>query len=186
MPQSHNEVDDRIAARLKLLRAEQQWSLDELAARSEISRATLSRFEHGTNHPTVDQLGRLCSAFNITLSRLIQMAEGDFPTHIRPIDQLLWTDEATGFTRRAISPPAGALRGEAIECHLKPGTTISYRLPPQPGLEHHLYLLHGGLTVTIEGHPHHLSAGDSLRYQLHGASKFETGNDAARYLLFMV
>ena len=38
-------IDQRIAGRLKSLRNERGWSLDELARLSGVSRATLSRLE---------------------------------------------------------------------------------------------------------------------------------------------
>jgi transcriptional regulator with XRE-family HTH domain len=39
-------TDRRLAERLRALRGERGWSLDELARRSGVSRATLSRLEN--------------------------------------------------------------------------------------------------------------------------------------------
>ena len=70
---------------------------------------------------------------------------------------------------------------------LKPGTRIAYDRPPRPGLEHHLVMLDGALSLTVDGIRHRLAAGDCLRYRLHGDSLFETpANSGARYHLFMV
>ena len=66
-------MDRLIAQRLKALRGERAWSLDELGARSGVSRATLSRLENGETSPTTAVLGRLCSAYGMTLSRLMLM-----------------------------------------------------------------------------------------------------------------
>ncbi len=55
-------IDRRIAQRLKGLRAERGWSLDELAGRSSVSRATLSRLENAEVSPTANVLGKLCAA----------------------------------------------------------------------------------------------------------------------------
>ena len=52
----------RLAQRLRELRHERGWSLDELAARSGVSRATLSRLENNEVSPTAAVLGRLCPA----------------------------------------------------------------------------------------------------------------------------
>ncbi len=59
-------IDRRIAQRLKTLRAERGWSLDELAGRSEISRATLSRLENAEVSPTASALGKLAAAVGQT------------------------------------------------------------------------------------------------------------------------
>ena len=56
-------IDRRIAQRLRALRTERGWSLDELAQRSAVSRATLSRLENGEVSPTANVLGKLCGAY---------------------------------------------------------------------------------------------------------------------------
>jgi len=180
-------IDRRIAQRLKSLRGERGWSLDELSRRSGVSRATLSRLENAEVSPTASVLGKLCAAHGLTLSRLMHMVEGEFAPVVRRDAQPLWVDPATGYRRRSVSPPAQTLAGEALECELAPGTRIDYDSAPRPGLEHHLLMLEGKLAVTVGGASHALGPGDCLRYQLFGPSTFVTpGDTAARYILFMV
>ena len=179
--------DRRIARRLRALRGARGWSLDELARRSTVSRATLSRLENAEVSPTASVLGKLCAAYGLTLSRLMHMVEDDFAPLVRRDVQPVWTDPDTGFRRRSVSPPAQTLAAEALEGTLEPGTRLSYDEPPRPGLEHHLLLVEGLLQVDVGGRRHDLRPGDCLRYQLFGPSAFTTPKDsAARYLLFMV
>lgn len=180
-------LDRQIADRLKSLRAAQGWSLDDLAAQSGVSRATLSRLENAEVSPTAQVLGRLCAAYGMTMSRLMSMVEDDFSPLIKTRSQPAWEDRSAGFVRRSVSPPSSALAGEVLECELRPDARIDYAQPPRPGLEHHLLMLEGKLVLTIEGKRHDLTAGDCLRYRLHGASRFETPPETgARYLLFIV
>jgi transcriptional regulator with XRE-family HTH domain len=181
------DIDRLIAGRLKALRTKRGWSLDDLAAKSHVSRATLSRLENAEVSATAAVLGRLCAAHGLTLSRLMLMVEEQFEPLVRRERQFLWTDPANGFERRSISPPARTLAGEALECRLRPSTRIDYDGPPRPALEHHLYLIEGVLQVTVDGVTHDLNAGDCLRYQLHGASAFVTPAHAgAHYVLFIL
>ncbi len=180
-------LDRRIAGRLKALRTERGYSLDELARRTGVSRATLSRLENAEVSGTAAVLGRLCTAYDLPLSRLMLDVEDDFPALVRHADQPVWTDAETGYRRRSVSPPAAKLAGEALEATLPPATVIDYADAPRAGLEHHLVLLSGRLTVTVGGATHDLQPGDCLRYQLFGPSRFATADDeGARYLLFMV
>lgn len=179
--------DRQIAQRLKSLRAAQNWSLDELASRSTISRATLSRLENAEVSPTASVLGKLCTAYGLTMSRLMRMVEEDFAPVVRRSAQTVWTDPEHGFRRRSVSPPAQTLSGEALACELAAGTRIAYEGTPRPGLEHHLILIDGQLAVTVDGQTYDLQAGDCLRYQLFGPSVFETPQThSARYFLFIV
>ena len=180
-------VGQRIAGRLKALRLERGWSLDELARRSNVSRATLSRLENAEVSPTASVLGKLCAVFGLTMSRLMHMVEGDFAPLLRRGAQPVWADASVGFRRRSVSPPAQNLAGEALECELDPATRIAYEGSPRPGLEHHLILIDGQLQVTVGGRTHDLRPGDCLRYQLFGPSAFATPKKCgARYLLFIV
>jgi transcriptional regulator with XRE-family HTH domain len=180
-------IDRRIAQRLKSLRADRGWSLDELAGRSDVSRATLSRLENADVSPTASVLGKLAAAYGLTISRLMHMVEDDFAPLIRRDAQPVWSDPGIGFKRRSISPPAQTLSAEVLECALEPGTRIAYDQPPRRGLEHHLLLIEGRLDITLDGQSHALHPGDCLRYQLFGASTFATPADSgAKYLLVVV
>jgi transcriptional regulator with XRE-family HTH domain len=182
-----SSIDRRISERLKQLRLERGWSLDDLAGRSGVSRATLSRLENSAISPTTSVLSKLCSAYGLTMSRLMHMAEGDFPALVRRAAQAVWTDPALVFKRRAVSPPARTLAGEVIEGELGPGARIAYDHVPKPGLEHHLLLIEGQLEITVGGQSYDLKPGDCLRYQLFGPSTFATPKKtSARYLIFMV
>ena len=165
-------LDLRLAARLAALRTGRNWSLDELATASGISRATLSRLERGDTSPTAALLGRLCAVYGITMSRLIAEAEQTPSQFIARAEQAVWTDPATGFARRTISAPARDYQAELIEGTLPPGAVIDYPLPPVYGLEHHLWLMDGVLDLTVDGIIHRLAPGDCLRYRLTGASRF--------------
>ena len=183
----NDDIDSRIAARLRLLRTERGWSLEDLAGLSGVSRATLSRLENAEVSATASVLGKLCAAYGLTVSRLMFMAEDDFLPLIHRDEQPVWTDPDQGFVRRSVSPPAQALAGEVIESRLAPGAQIAYDKPPRPGLEHHLVMVDGGLSLTVDGHNHVLGPGDCLRYLLHGESLFQACRDSgAVYYLFMV
>lgn len=182
-----DDITLRLARHLKTLRHDRNWSLDDLAGHSGVSRASLSRLENAEVSPTAEVLGRLCAAFSLPMSRLLMMVEDSFAAYLPFSDQAEWVDPATGFARRSVSPPADGLTAEVIEGHLPPDTTTAHVAPPRPGQEHHLILLDGALSVTLGETRHDLTAGDCLRYHLSGPSRLATGPQrGARYLLVLV
>lgn len=182
-----SDLERRIAARLGQLRLERGWSLDALAERSGISRATLSRLERGELSATAAMLGRLCTTFGWTLSRLMAEAETRSASLVPAADQTTWTDPETGYQRRVLSPPGPGLRGELVEIRIPARATVAYDGAPVAGLEHHLWLLEGELTLDVGGATHHLRSGDTLRYLLHGPSRFTAGSRReARYVIALV
>ncbi len=184
MGENADPLARRLADRLAALRAERGLSLDDLAAQTGLSRATLSRIERAEVSPTAVQLNRLCAAHGWTLSRLMSAAEGEAPALVRRDDQPAWTDPATGFRRRAASPPGPGLRIELVEAELPGGATIAYDAAPVPGMEQHILLLSGALEFSDAGAAHLLRPGDCVRARLCGPTRFRApGPDPARYIL---
>jgi transcriptional regulator with XRE-family HTH domain len=181
------DIERRIAQRLAQLRAERGWSLEVLAERTGISRATLSRLERSELSPTASMLGKLCTAYGWTLSRLMAEAETRPPNLVPAAEQSVWKDPESGYRRRVVSPPAPGLRGELVEVHMPAGASVSFDASPIAGLEHHLWMLVGSLSLEVEGSLYRLRAGDCLRYVLAGPTRFEnTGKREAHYVVAMV
>lgn len=172
----------RLAERLAMLRQARGWSLETLAERSGVSRATLSRFERAESSPSTVQLNRLCRALGMTASRLLGELESGNHALVTRAKQPLWVDQHSGLRRRSLSPPTTGYAVELIECELPAGAVIAYDVSPLAGLEHHLWLIEGALELEIEGRRHRLAPGDVLRYRLYGEDRFEA-LEASRYLL---
>lgn len=182
-----DSVDARLAARLGMLRTEHGWSLDELSRRAGVSRSTLSRLERGELSPTTTVLGRLCTVYGRTMSRLLMEVEAEPPHLVPAARQPVWRDAHSGFVRRSVSPPHAGLRAEIIEGTLDAGTDIAYENAPVPGVEQHIWVLEGTVEITVDGTVHTLRQGDCLRFRLRGPSHFHSpGPDAVRYALMIV
>jgi transcriptional regulator with XRE-family HTH domain len=107
-------------------------ALEELSARSGISRATLSRTENNEVSPTAAVLGRLCAAFELTMSRLLAEVEQDHPALVVRQDQPIWIDPETGYRRRSLSPPRSDFDCEFLYCELPADRQIIYPSPTAP------------------------------------------------------
>ncbi|SNY93078.1 Transcriptional regulator, contains XRE-family HTH domain [Cohaesibacter sp. ES.047] len=182
-----DDLSERIAGRLLQMRKQSDWSLDQLAEKSGVSRATLSRLEKGDVSPTAQMLNRICTAYRMPVSRLMMMAEETMTPLISPEQQAVWLDPANGFKRRSISPPSPQLAGELLECSLPPGAHLVYDTPVRPNLEHHLYMHEGGLDIVVDQNRYRLGPGDCLRYLLAQASEFRADPEmGAHYLLVII
>jgi transcriptional regulator with XRE-family HTH domain len=67
-------INENLGRRVKKLRTERGWSLEELAAASGVSRSMLSEIERERANPTLSVTHRIASAFALTLHDLIETA----------------------------------------------------------------------------------------------------------------
>ena len=132
-------------------------------------------------------LGKLCTAYGWTLSRLMAEAETRSPNLVPATKQPEWTDPESGYRRRAVSPPAPGLRGELVEVQIPAGATVSFDTAPIAGLEHHLWMLEGALTLEVEriGLPAACRGLPPLRPRRPDAVP-RPGKRGARYIIAMV
>ena len=175
-----------VGKHIRQLREDRRLTLAALAEHSGVSRASLSRIENDEVSPTAQTLGGLANALALPISQLLAPLERSFQPLIRREEQTEWRDPENDFHRRSISPANGRLTAELIEARLGAHQTITYNAPSVPGQEHHLFMLSGALTLTVEGTTHRLKTGDCLRYKLFGATQFETSKTGARYVLALV
>lgn len=182
--QAADEADRALALRLEHLRRQNGLSLEEVALKSGISRATISRIERGETSPTASVLGKLCTAYGLTMSRLLAAIEEDAPRVIRRTEALKWRDPETGFERTVVSPPAKGYATEIAWGELPRGGDIRYDAAPVSGIEQHFLIFEGELLVEFSGNTYLLGAGDCLRLKINGASRVHNpGSATARYLI---
>jgi transcriptional regulator with XRE-family HTH domain len=180
-------LDARIALRIRAEREGRGWSLDELAQRSGVSRAMISKVERQESSPTATLLGRLSAAFGLTLSQLLARAEqgaGGGALHRRR-DQQAWRDPETGFERRALTPPGAPTPLELVAAELPPGEAIGYPAAAFNIIEdQQIVVLSGRLRFTQGAVAHELSAGDCCRLGPPAGCRFENpGGAPCRYLV---
>ncbi|MCY1665942.1 helix-turn-helix domain-containing protein [Rhizobium sp. SL86] len=176
-------IADAIAGRIRLERENRGWSLSELAERSGVSKAMISKVERCEASPTATVLGRLSGAFGLPLSVLLALAERAEERLARAADQPVWTDPETGYTRRAVSPANGGGL-ELIEVTLPAGVRVPYPASAFAFQRQQILLLEGRLDFTEGEVIHELSAGDCLELGAPQACVFfNPSKVSARYLV---
>jgi transcriptional regulator with XRE-family HTH domain len=152
----------KLGEAVKRRRLEQRLTLEQLADKSGVSRAAISKIERGDSGASTPVLGKLAEALDLSISQLVGGPRSAPVLHIPRESQPVFIEEATGFERRSLSP---MYFGRGIDFVLN-------RLPPKAktgpfpshrqGVEEHLYVTKGRLKVILDGEDHVLEAGDYL------------------------
>ncbi|NEA36193.1 XRE family transcriptional regulator [Streptomyces sp. SID13031] len=176
-----------LAATLQSARLSRDLSVNALADRSGVSRAMIGKIERGEAQPTAVLLGRLSGALGLTLSELVARAEeGTGDLLRRAEDQPTWTDPATGYRRRAISPTSDSPL-ELVEVELPPGASIAYPADAYIFKYQQIWLLEGTLHFQEGDTLHKLTTGDCLQLGAPAPCTFTNPTTTAcRYLVALV
>lgn len=75
MTQDEPDLEDAVRLRIRALRTERGWSLDDLARRCHLGPSTLSRIETGHRRLAVDHLVALSAALGVTVDDLLGGSE---------------------------------------------------------------------------------------------------------------
>ena len=159
-------VDDfsqRLADRLRLERDARGWSLADLAERSGVAKATISKIERAEASPTAVVLIRLASAFDLTLAGFMLRAEGQKERLSRAADQPEWRDPETGYLRRQVfSRPDHPVEIVRVEVPARQQVTL-----PASSYAHirqTVWVQSGRLVITEAGERYVLEPGDCLGF----------------------
>ena len=180
-------MESRIAEGLKKQRESLSLSTAELAVRSGVSRAMVSKIERQEVSPTAALLGRLCNGLGITLSSLIASAEGTVdPPIARAEEQPVWRDPDTGLVRTMVSPANTGSRMELVHIELPCGAEVRYDVMQQPHYDQHVVVLQGKLSMKFGNEEFELSVGDCIRSRFDVAHAFANrGRSPCKYLVII-
>ena len=178
-----DDINQRIARRVAGLRANGGLSLDALAARSGVSRSTISLIERGETSATAVVLEKLAAGLGVALAALFEVERAAPGPLMRRGEQSEWRDPASGYLRRNVSPPDHPSPMRIVEVEFPAGKRVVLEgAGPHAVIHQQVWLLAGAMVLTHGGQTHRLEAGDCLAMRLDGPVEFRNPTrNAARY-----
>lgn len=183
------DINLLIARRVRELRDAHGLSLDALATRSGVSRSNISLIERGESSPTAAVLDKLASALGVALASLFEdkQAEADAPSPVaRLAEQPVWTDPASGYMRRSLSPAAPSPL-QLVDVVFPAGQRVAYdSVPHNADIHQQVWMIDGSMAISVGEQQWRLDAGDTLAMRLDRHIVFHNpGSAPARYLVVL-
>jgi transcriptional regulator with XRE-family HTH domain len=183
------DINKLIASRVSALRDARQLSLSALAERSGVSRSNISLIERGESSATATVLDKLAGALGVTLASLFEEeAAPEAPAPLRrAAEQPVWTDPASGYVRRQLSP---AVQGpmQLVEVVFPAGQRVAYeQIMREADVHQQIWLIEGTMDISAGDQQWRLEAGDCLAIREDQRISYANpGPQAARYLVALV
>ena len=150
------DITAAVARTLQALRADRGWSLDQLAARSGVSKGVLVALEQGRSNPNLATLARIGDAFGVPVTLLVDLG-GEPAVQISSPDasRVLWRG------------PSG-------------GTAHA------PATREMVWVESGTLTLTVAGERHEVRTGQCARFPASRPHRYENAGDQPVRLTMVV
>jgi transcriptional regulator with XRE-family HTH domain len=188
---TNSNLNERIAERVRNLRAAERLSLDALANKSGVSRSMISLIERGESSPTAVVLEKIAAALNVTLASLFEPPAKASRIATEPIsrrkDQQEWQDPGSGYIRRNVSPAHVAQPIRIIEVHFPPGERVAFESTVRDvRVYQQIWILEGSMNIGMGDQTYRLNEDDCLAIQLDLPMMFHNPTrKAARYAVII-
>lgn len=163
MMEPEDALAKSIGLRVRSLRQQRGWTLDDLAARAAVSRRMLVTIEQGGANVSVATLARLGTALGVTVGRLVDTADVS-PIQVRRSGEgsVLWRGPEGGAgTVVSTTPPPYVV---ALWDWVMEGGEAHESAPHALGTRELLLMIEGALDLSLGTDIVHLQAGDSAAF----------------------
>jgi transcriptional regulator with XRE-family HTH domain len=158
------ELARRVAASLRRFRKERDLSLDDLSARSGVSRAALSQVEGGRTNPTLAVLWKIAVGLEIPFHDLLGPDADEGVLVLRAGDAMPLRSADGRTESRLLSPGGASTNTEVYELRLKPKALLKSE-PHARGTTETLLVLSGSVRLVASGKCYDLATGDSVFFR---------------------
>lgn len=160
--------DYAIGARIRSLRLKKKIGLVELGRHTGLSPALLSKIERGRLFPTLPTLLRIALVFGVGLEYFFAGAREKPLVAVVRKNQRVPLPEHPGarevaYRFESLDYPATERRFNSYYAEFFPVDIDAQRPHAHPGVEF-IYVIHGTLSVRMDGAEHRLSAGDTIYF----------------------
>ena len=180
------DINMRIARRVREIRSARAETMESLAARSGVSKSMISLIERGEASPTALVLEKLATGLGVAMATLFGPDKSAQQQPLsRRADQTIWKDPESGYLRRNLSPTSWPTPIQLVEVHFPAGARVAYESSgTRPALEQQVWVLQGQIELTLGDQRFVLKTGDCLAIRRDQPLIFSNSStQAARYLV---
>jgi len=185
------DINERLARQLSQLRDEYGLSIRELADRSGVSVAMISKIERAECSPTATVLNKLAIGLGVLLPTLFGPA-GYAEPRLQQRDPVVsrkgqpeWRDPDTGYSRRTLTPSTSGQPLQLSEIRFPAGARVTFENAFTGAPVHQqIWMLDGQMELRLGNELAALRAGDCMAMTLDRPITFHNpGSKDARYLV---
>jgi len=181
------DVNAAVGRNVRAQRTSLAWTLDDLAARSGVSKGMLSQVEQARTNPSVATICRLATALGVSIASLVEAPEGPSARVVRAEEAVtLWTGGHQDSWARLLVGSGTSQQVELWDVRMVAGDGYASEGHPS-GTRELLLVIDGELTLELDGDPHQVGAGDAIAFVADRPHAYRNrGSSPLRYSLSVI
>ena len=181
------DVNAAVGRNVRAQRTSLAWTLDDLAARSGVSKGMLSQVEQARTNPSVATICRLATALGVSIASLVEAPEGPSARVVRAEEAVtLWTGGHQDSWARLLVGSGTSQQVELWDVRMVAGDGYASEGHPS-GTRELLLVIDGELTLELDGDPHQVGAGDAIAFVADRPHAYRNhGTSPLRYSLSVI
>jgi transcriptional regulator with XRE-family HTH domain len=163
--ENDDPISGQISLRVRQMRQQRNWSLEQLSTASGVSRSMLSQIERNAANPTLAVTCKIAQAFGMSLAEFVEIPAASSSIHVIRADDrehLYRSDESVEI--RTLSPLNLEKDVEFYQVRLKTGGALR-SAPHFQGTREFLTVEQGRVRVQSSADSAELNKGDSTTYR---------------------
>src|SRR6266511_1739824 len=157
------EVTVAVGRNVRAERLRKTWTLDDLAARSGISKGMLVQVEQARTNPSIATICRLATALGVSMASLVEAPEAPSAQVVRAGEGVpLWRGRAGGLAK-LMAGVGTRHQVELWDVRIVAGDAMVSEAHPA-GTRELLLVVEGELTLELDGVPHQVGPGDAIAF----------------------
>lgn len=178
------QLTEQIGHRLRMLRKERGFTLEQLAEKTGVSKPMLGQIERGESNPTVVTLWKIASGLHVPFSVFLD-APSERATVVRKREQAIVTDEGGRYIVQSLLADRHAVSIDLYQITLLPGCAHHAEAHGAHVTEG-IWVQSGSLTLSLGEETHVLQEGDALSFQAECDHTYaNAGNEACVYIVLL-
>lgn len=173
--------------RIREIRKEKGMTLVEIARRTGVAQATLSRIETGVMIGTLESHEKIAEVLGVGLADLYAGLDARLERieHVGQKEEKKVTFQDRNVRWELLAPGGSKKKIMPLELSLQPGGSTE-RQQEERGVEKFIYLLEGDVTVRIEKNDYPLKAGETLYFDASLSHQFVNASSRTARVLVAV
>jgi XRE family transcriptional regulator, regulator of sulfur utilization len=179
-----DEVTSQLSENLKLIRKEHNYSLDDLAEKTGVSKSMLRQIEMGESSPSISTVWKIANGLKTSFTSLLARPQ-DSVSIVGFLDKEPLVEKGSAYRLYPLFPYDSARKFEVYYIEMDQGALLESE-GHAGAVEEFVFVLSGAMTIAANKATHEIGRNQAIRFNASSDHRYaNAGNEQARAIMII-